>query len=203
MATQPIVTRDTISKMISLLDTLYRWGVRDAYALNDEGAAREFVETHSEVNVYGFLTDAQPISVLEWQLRLIQQARLTSMYGSMYQYFNRMGRFGANYLSCFVALAMRWYVRGVQHYCDSPSASDYMLFESKKRVLWEAKGLRSYNNREAVETIQLDCFDLSRRHAEYLQTHADDYKARREALPERHWQWFIRAVGLAVMRKDS
>lgn len=201
MATQPIVTKDTISKMISLLDTLYHWGVRDAHALNDEGAVREFIETHSEVNVYGFLTDTQPISVLEWQLRLIQQARLTSMYGSMYQYFNRMGKFSTNYLSCFVVLAMRWYLRGVQDYCENPSASDYMIFEGKKRVFWEAKGLRSYNNREAVETIQLDCFDLSRKHAEYLQAHVDDYKAKRVALREQHWLWYIRAVGLGVQKR--
>ena len=77
MATQPIVTKNLVSQMISLLDTLYHWGVRDSHALCDEGAAREFLESHSETNVYGFLTDTCPISALEWQLRLIQQARLT------------------------------------------------------------------------------------------------------------------------------
>lgn len=107
MATQPIVTKNLVSQMISLLDTLYHWGVRDSHALCDEGAAREFLESHSETNVYGFLTDTCPISALEWQLRLIQQARLTSMFGSMYQYFTRMGRFSANYLSVFIPLAQR------------------------------------------------------------------------------------------------
>ena len=57
MATQPIVTKNLVSQMISLLDTLYHWGVRDSHALCDEGAAREFLESHSETNVYGFLTD--------------------------------------------------------------------------------------------------------------------------------------------------
>lgn len=203
MATQPVITRDTISKSISLLDTLYHWGVRDCHALNDEGAAREFIETHSETNVYGFLTDEQPISVLEWQLRLIQQARLTSMYGSMYQYFQRMGKFANNYLSTFVPLSMRWYVRGVQDYCDNPNAADYAIFEDSKRVFWSERGLRKFNNREAVETIQLDCFALQRRDAAYLAAHADDYKAKKVALREQHFQWFIRAVGLALQKRSE
>lgn len=203
MATQPIVTKNLVSQMISLLDTLYHWGVRDSHALCDEGAAREFLESHSETNVYGFLTDACPISALEWQLRLIQQARLTSMFGSMYQYFLRMGRFSANYLSVFIPLAQRWYNRGVQDYYDNQGAADYAVFEDSKRTSWSERGLRKYNNREAVETIQLDCFELQRRDAAYLEAHADDYKSRKLALREQHYLWFIRSVGLALAKKEN
>lgn len=102
MATQPIIDKGLVGQMISLLDTLYHWGVRDAHNQNDEGAAMEFLQTHSEVGVYGFLTDDYNMTVEEWQLRLIQQARLTSMFGCMYRYFQKMGRFASNYLSCFL-----------------------------------------------------------------------------------------------------
>ena len=53
-----------------------------------------------------------------------------------------------------------------------------------------------------MEVVQLDCFELSRRDAEYLKDHADDYKARRVALREQHYLWFIRAVGLCLSAKS-
>ena len=202
MANTPIITRALFFQMISLLDRLYHWGVRDSFRLEDEGAAREFIETHMQTNVYGFVTDEYDVSVLEWQLRLIKEARLTSMFGTMYHYFQKMGRFSSNFLSVFVPLAQRWYVKGVQDYYDNADKADYAIFEDCKRVFWTKKGLRKYNNKEAVEVVQLDCFELSRRDAEYLKDHADDYKARRVALREQHYLWFIRAVGLCLSVKS-
>lgn len=196
--TQPIVTRDTILRMIGLLDWCYRLGVRQARELNDEGAAREFLDTHNEVGVYGFLSDGLNVGVLEWQLRLQKEARLTSMFGSMYQYFLRMGRYGQNYLSCFLPIAQMWHNLGVQDFLDNPQSCDYAVFDGKTRVRWTKRGLINLKAREYVEMIQLQCFDLQRKHAEYLAEHADDYKAWKTALPERHWQWYIRAVGLAL-----
>lgn len=196
--TRPIIDRDTILKSISLLDWLYRLGVKQARELGDEGAAREFLDTHSEVGVYGFLSDGLNVGVLEWQLRMMKEARLTSMYGSMYQYFQRMGKFGQNYLSCFLVVAQMWHNLGVSDYLDNPNSCDYAVFDGKTRVRWTKRGLINLKAKEYVETIQLQCFDLQRKHAEYLAEHADDYKARRTALPERHWQWYIRSVGLAL-----
>ena len=37
-----------------------------------------------------------------------------------------------------------------------------------------------------------------RKHAAYLEEHADDYKARRVALREQHWTWYTRSVGLTL-----
>lgn len=196
--TQPIVTRDTILRMIGLLDWCYRLGVRQARELNDEGAAREFLDTHNEVGVYGFLSDGLNVGVLEWQLRLQKEARLTSMFGSMYQYFLRMGRFGANYLSCFLPIAQMWHNLGVQDFIDNQHACDWAVFDGKTRVRWTKKGLLNIKPKEYVETIQLQCFDLQRRHIEYLKQHSDDYKARKIVLSEKQWSWFIRSLGLAL-----
>lgn len=198
MVTQPVVTRDTILRTISLLDWCYRLGVRQAYEENDEGAAREFLITHSEVGVYGFLEDGLNVSALEWQLRMQQQARLDSLFGSMYRYFGRMKRYGTNYLSCLLPIAQMWHNRGVSDFTESPYACSLTEFDNKTRVWWTKKGLRNINVREYVETIQLQCFELQRKHKAYLVEHADDYKAVKVALPERHWQHYIRAVGLAL-----
>lgn len=203
MATQPIVTRDTILRMIGLLDWVYRLGIQHSRELNDEGASREFLDTHNEVGVYGFITDGYNVGVLEWQLRLQKEARLTSMFGSMYQYFLRMGRYGQNYLSCFLPIAQEWYNLGVQDYIDNPHACDYSVFNGKTRVRWTKKGLLNIKPKEYVEMIQLQCFDLQRKHAAYLEEHADDYKARKIALREQYWTWYIRAVGLALTAKKG
>lgn len=196
--TQPIVTRDTILRMIGLLDWCYRLGVRQARELNDEGAAREFLDTHNEVGVYGFLSDGLNVGVLEWQLRLQKEARLTSMWGSMYRYFNRMGEYGANYLSCFLPVAQMWHNLGVQDYIDNPHACDWAVFDGKTRVWWTKKGLLNIKAKEYVEMIQLQCFDLQRKHAAYFVAHSDDYKARQLILSEKRWLSYIRAVGLAL-----
>lgn len=196
--TQPIVTRDTILRMIGLLDWCYRLGVRQARELNDEGAAREFLDTHDEAGVYGFLSEGLNVGVLEWQLRLQKEARLTSMWGSMHQYFQRMGRYGQNYLSCFLPVAQMWHNLGVRDFIDNPRACDWAVFDGKTRVRWTKKGVINIKPREYVEMIQLQCFDLQRKHAAYLEEHADDYKARKVVLRERLWQWYIRAVGLGL-----
>lgn len=203
MDSRPVVTRDTILRMIGLLDWCYRLGVRQARELNDEGEAREFIDSHNEPGVYGFLSDGLNVGALEWQLRLQKEARLTSMFGSMYQYFKRMKLFGKNYLSCFLPVAQMWHNLGVQDYIDNPYSCDMAVFDGKTRVRWSKKGLLNIKAREYVEMIQLQCFDLQRKHAAYTTEHADDYKVRDVALPERHWQLFIRAVGLALAAKKD
>lgn len=204
MATQPIITRDTILKMISLLDFCYRLGVNHSYAQNDEGLARDFVSMHSATGIYGFLTDDTcNVGVLEWQLRLTKQARLTSMWGSMNEYFNRMGRFGTNYLSCFLNIAQDFYNRGVLAYYDAPHAGDIAQFNAARRVWWSPKGLLKVQPREYVEVIQLMCFDRKRRDMEYLEEHAEDYKAKKVALRPVHYDWFIRAAGLGLSAKKE
>ena len=203
MATQPIIDRDTILKMVSLLDWSYRLGVNNAHQVNDEGLCRAFIEKMSQPGLYVFITDDHNIGVLEWQLRLTKEARLTSMFGSMYQYFGRMGRFGQNYLSVFLPIAQEFYNKGVLDYCEAPYACDMARFNDARRVWWSPKGLLNVKNREYVETIQLMCFDRQRRDSAYLEDNAADYKAKRVALRAQHYDWFIRSVGLAMPIKNK
>lgn len=199
MKVPPIITRDVVQKMISLLDWSYRLGVEGAYEVNDEGLCLEFLERTAQPGVYGLLPDLY-MGWLEWSLRLMSKARSTSWNGTMSRYLQAAGRFGSNYLSCFYLLAQHFYNWGVKSYISAPYSNDIELFRSKTRVLWTEKGLKPINNRRYVDEVQMICFDLQRRDKEIWEREAD-YNAKKVALKEKHYEWFIRAVGLAVMKR--
>ena len=52
MATQLVITRDLVYRMISLLDYCYRLGVEAAREVDDEGLAREFLGRTQQAGVY-------------------------------------------------------------------------------------------------------------------------------------------------------
>lgn len=200
MSTQPTVTKDTIAKMISLLDWCYRLGVEAAYDLQDEGLAREFVGRTSKPGVYGFLTE-EPVYITwqEWTLRLMAKARSTSWSGSMNRYFNAMGRFGANYLSAFLPLTQVFLCKGVNDYYSAPSGADMAMFNSKTRVWWTPKGLRTIKNDEWVSELQMQSYDLERRDAEVWESNTA-YEAKKVALTAKQYCMFRRCVGLVMMK---
>lgn len=199
MATQPIITRSTISQLISLLDYCYRLGVEAAREVEDEGLCREFLERTQEPGVYGFLSDS-PVYVTwqEWTLRLMAKARSTSWNGTMMKFFQRLGRFGSNYLSAFLPCSMVFYCRGVEDYINAPTAADFALFRSKSRVWWTKNGLKNVNVRTWVDKIQLLTFDLSRRDAEVWERETA-YEAKKVALTAKQYEQFRRAVGVAPL----
>lgn len=201
MATQTIITRDTILKMISLLDWAYRLGVESAYETNDEGLCAEFLEKTAEPGVYGLLPDKY-MSWKEWSLRLLSKARMTSWNGAMSRYIMLAGNFGATYLSCFYNVAQRYYNNGVEAYISAPNACDLSLFKSQTRLLWTSDGIKRINNRQFVDDIQLMCFELQRRDEEIWNTKTA-YEAKKIALKPKQYDSFIRAVGLALAKKEN
>lgn len=195
---QGTISRTMVHKMISLLDWCYRLGVKHAYRVNDDGLALEFIEKHREVGVYGFMTDNYNISVVEWQLRLLCEARRCSLYGVMYSYFEFMGRYGANFLSCFIPVAQEWYNMGVEDYTAAPSACMMDEFDYVTRVRWSGDGLLKVKIEDYVQMIQLQCFGMKRQHDEFLQTYGHVSADRHKALVPRRWDMFIRAIGMAA-----
>ena len=200
MANPPIVNRNLMVQMVNLLDLVYHWGVRDAYRLNDDGAAIEYLERHKKVGVYGFLGSIE-VDVIEWQLRLKMQAKELASSGSIARFFEKMNRYGANYLSAFIPLAQKWYSRGVQDYYSAPFAVDYNEFKNSKRVDWTIDGMRKYELLDAVERIQLDCFELLRRDKEHILANIGNRQEMNKALAEHRYMMFIRVVGLCKLRK--
>ncbi|MDE6536068.1 MAG: hypothetical protein K2K82_08700 [Muribaculaceae bacterium] len=194
--TQPIITRDTLLKMISLLDYCYRLGVEAAREVEDEGLCREFLERTKEPGVYGLLSE-NPVYITwqEWTLRLLAKARSTSWNGSMVKFFNKMGKFSANYLSAFLPCSMVFYCRGISDYLNAPTAVDFAMFQSKSRVWWTKNGLKKINPRTWVDELQMICFDLERRDAE-VWARETPHNAKKIALTQKQYELFRRCIGL-------
>lgn len=203
MATQPIITRAIALNIISLVDFCYRKGVIDAHRISDEGLAREFLDKISEVGVYGFLNEeGATMGWQEWTLRLMAQSRMTSWNGVMTRYFSLMGKVGQNYLSAFIPVSVRFYAKGISDYIDAPNAADIALFNDRNRVYWTQEGIKQINSRQYVDDIMLFCFDLHRRD-EAIWNNDTAYDAKKKgALKPVHYEWFIRAIGLATAKKQ-
>lgn len=203
MSTPPIIDKNTVSRMISLLDWVYRLGVEAAREVEDEGLTREFLERTKEPGVYGLLSDS-PLYITwqEWTLRLMSKARSTCWNGAMVQFFNRMGRFASNYLSAFLPCSLMFYRRGVSDYLNAPNAVDFAMFQSKSRVWWTKNGLKPVNNRTYVDELQLISFDLSRRDAE-VWARETVIKAKKVALTEKQYEMFRRSVGLVTVNNTG
>lgn len=199
MSTPPIIDKPTVSRMISLLDWVYRLGVESAREVEDDGLCREFLERTKEPGVYGLLSDNPTyITWQEWTLRLMSKARSTCWNGAMVQFFNRMGRFASNYLSAFLPCSLMFYRRGISDYLNAPTAVDFAMFQSKSRVWWTKSGLKPVNNRTYVDELQLISFDLSRRDAEVWERETA-IKAKKVALTEKQYEMFRRSVGLVTV----
>ncbi len=204
MTTPPIINLSVVKQIVSMLDSIYRSGVNDARRYADEGGAMEFVEEVSKVGVYGFLGgDCVKMRVLEWQLRLIERARMTAMYGIMYNFLNRTGRFGSNYLSVFYVVAKEYYLRGIKDYYATCGCVDIDKFNLRTRKRLTRNGLCNVNTPQFVQDIQLICFELMRKHAEYREEHEGDIKECRKTLSEKRFDWFIRAMSLGLIRKPE
>lgn len=198
--TQPIINRSVALQIIALMDFCYRKGIEDAHRISDEGLAREFLDKVSQTGVYGFLNeDGIKMDWKEWTLRLMAQARMTSWSGPMTRYFSLIGsRPNQNYLGTFIPVSEAFYAKGVRDYTENPHGADYLLFQEKTRVFWTAKGLQNVNNRRYIDEIQLCCYDLQRRD-NVVWENSTKYDANKlGAMTSKQFEWFMRAVGLAL-----
>lgn len=178
-------------------------GVESARELEDEGLAREFLERTKEPGVYGLLS-ATPLYTTwqEWTLRLMSKARSTCWNGAMMQFFNRMGRFGTNYLSAFMPISQMFYNKGISDYLNAPNAVDFALFQSRSRVWWTSKGLKNVNPRQWVDELQLMSFDLERRDAVVWERETA-FMAKKVALTAKQYEMFRRSVGIVTVNNTG
>lgn len=205
MAQAPIINASIAREMIALVDFCYRKGIEDAYRVEDEGLAREFIEKTSQVGVYGFLReDGATMSWKEWTLRLMAQARMTFWNGPMSRYLMLIGkRPNQNYLGVFLPVSQVFYNKGVSDYCDNKQECDFMLFQERTRVLWTKNGLKPINNRRYVDEILLVCFDLQRRDKAVWENETDFTARKLGTLTVKQYDTFIRAIGLAMQNKNN
>lgn len=202
---QPVISRQIAYNIIALVDYCYRHGVEDAHFISDEGLAREFLDKINQVGVYGFLNEEnETMSWKEWTLRLMAQSRMTNWNGAMTRYFDLIGsKVNQNYLGAFIPVSQAFYARGVKDYITNPYSCDFGLFSNKKRVYWTEKGLMKINNRRYVDDIQLCAFDLQRRDNKIYEHNEQSAAKKMGALTQKQYDWFIRAVGLALLGNDD
>ncbi len=193
----PIINIATTNSLIRLLDFCYKRGVIDAHYIDDEGKCREFINETSQVGKYGFIVYDYYMDWLEWQLRLEFYAKLTSFRGALSHYFDRMNRFGTNFLSCCVPLAQMYYNKGLKDYCDAPIENDIEKFKTINRAIWTGGGLVQMNAIEMVRDAMLKCLDLKHRDAVFLEENPDS-KTKRLALRESYYDNFIKLLGAIV-----
>jgi len=198
-----IITASEMSAMLSLINYCYRIGVEAAHDLQDEGLAREFLEHTKEAGAYGILSDNPMYTEWdEWGARLMYKARTTSWKGIMSRFLEKVGAFGAFYLSAFYPVSFAFYRRGIEDYINAPGAADYSVFCGKTRVKWTKEGLRKVSNEEYVQDIQLLTFDLSRRDQAIWEGESTAYQAKKIALTSKQYKHFRTAVGLAAQKKS-
>lgn len=194
-----IINKTVITRLVSLLDWTYKLGVKAAHELEDEGLTRDFLEKANKPGVYGLLSE-EPLYIdwQEWSLRLMHTALRLKSNAPIKTYFNKMGRFGNNFLSCFLPISMIFYCRGIKDYMAAPGAVDYAIFEGRTRVTWTPEGLRPIDKRIMVNELQMISYDLERRDIKVWESETFA-TAKKIALPPKHYQIFRRAVGLQLV----
>lgn len=202
--TEVTMTRSVVLKLLWLLDYCYKLGVTHAEDADDEGLAREFIANTNEAGIYGFLDAERDVTYIgwqEWMLRLQSKAQMSVWNGILTKYFQRLGRFGANYFSAILPLTMRIYCKGVSDWLAAPGAADIEKFKAKQRVWWTEQGLRQYQVQRMADWAKLECFDLERRDAEVLERETVAM-GRKIALRPRCYEMFRRAMGLALITPE-
>ncbi len=188
-------------QMVKMLDELYRQGVNDCIAAEDDGRCREFLEATAQPGTYGLLTDGYYIGPKEWQLRLMVIAGRISLKSPMYRLFCRMGNYQTNYLGCFLPLACDFYRKGIQDILAYEHLFDATIFNIKTRVWVTSKGIRKASNDEFQNEIQQMCFNRKRAEQAFIEGYKDvrtskgqrigENDARKRVRNPKHWEQFV------------
>lgn len=207
MATQPpVFDKRMAQQMVKMFDELYRQGINDCIAADDDGRCREFLEATSQPSVYGLLTDGVYIGPKEWQLRLQLIAGRISLKSPMYRLFCRMGNYLTNYLGCFLPLACDFYRKGVKDALEYGHLFDASKFSGKTRVWLTDNGVKNVSNYEYKNAIQQMCFDRQRAEQSFMDGYKDvrtskyqrigEHDARKKVRNSKHWETFVMRIGL-------
>lgn len=126
---------------------LYKRGVRAARLADDEGLCREYLEQTAQTGVWGEIGDRRlSDNAIDWQVTLNAVARDIACYTPLQNYMTNMGRFGSNYFSVALNIALDWERLGVADYLAYGSKCDLTLLDSAPKVRLTAKELVKIDN---------------------------------------------------------
>lgn len=212
MSTPPILDRSMAQQMVRMFDELYRKGVNDCIATEDDGRCREFLDATAEPGVYGVLTDEFLINAKEWQLRLQVVAGRISLKSPMYRLFCMMGNYLSNYLGCFLPLACDFYRKGISDALNHGHKLNLAIFNCKTKVWLTENGLRNVSNDDYKNEIQQMCYNRMRAEQMFMDGYKDvrttkyqrigESDARKRVRNPKHWEMFVvRISALTIIRQ--
>lgn len=205
MATQPLIDRTDVSRLLTLFDRIYKLGVEDGYNnSHDEGLCREHIETTNIPGNFGLIRDGFISDEIDWQLTLQREAKVMKIYEPIRKMFIRMGAWArSNFYSCILPIAQDFYNMGVEDYLANPGADTIATFMGERRVWWGGKRVDTYGY---VEKIQGFCGKRMRSEAaaleELVETRTSKYQRigehdlRKRVLKDKWWLRFRRAVAV-------
>lgn len=200
------ITKWTIHSLIGLLDFAYRLGLEDMAQCEDENRPARFLAETERAGVFGFLNEDHTMDWQEWTLRLMSKSRSSYFGTSMSEYYHRAGKFGQNYLSVFINMTQCYYNMAVRDAleCEVPLTPP-RLPHDKRRVRLTAKGFyRKVKMRGYVDDMQAMAYRLQRRdEAVWADGGIPGAAKRRTALKATHYRFFMKAVGLAMVKEEG
>ena len=141
MATQPLIDRTDVSRLITLFDRVYKLGVEDGYRhSHDEGLCREHIETTNYPGNFGLIRDGFISDEIDWQLTLQREAKVMKIYEPIRKMLIRMGAWArSNFYSCILPIAQDFYNMGVEDFLADPNADTITTFMEERRIWWGGK----------------------------------------------------------------
>ena len=141
MATQPLIDRTDVSRLLTLFDRVYKLGVEDGYNnSHDEGLCREHIETTNYPGNFGLIRDGFISDEIDWQLTLQREAKAMKIYEAVRKMFIRMGAWArSNFYSCILPIAQEFYNMGVEDFLANPNADTITTFMEERRIWWGGK----------------------------------------------------------------
>lgn len=172
---------------------LYKRGVRSARLADDEGLCRQYLDDTAHTGVWGEIGDRRlSNNVIDWLVTLTAVARDLKCYAKMQRYFVNMGRYGSNYFSAALNVALDWERLGVEEYLRYGSRCDLNVFDGLQRPRLTEKGIIRLDNGRIQDITQQLIRD---------RITTDNESGDKLALQERHYNTFrIRISQLSSSR---
>lgn len=131
------LNRSTAPSVVRLFDYCFKQGVEDAYALEDDFAAKEWMEEHLKNDTYGVLSDKDlPFDWRRWRFTLYRWCRIARLPSLADTYLNRLERYRNTFAFSILHFAMRFYLMGVKEWLDYPNPANLAYFRQNNKVHW-------------------------------------------------------------------
>ena len=151
------LNRSTAPLVIRLFDYCFKQGVEDACALEDDYAAKEWMDECLKNGSYGVLSEKDlPFDWRRWRFTLYRWCRIAHLPSLADTYLNRMERFKNTFAFAILPLAMRFYLMGVQEWLEYPNPANMAYFRQNGKVHWKpvVSHLRKMRTSDFVSYVQ-------------------------------------------------